>query len=67
MAVMDDEQDSGGLPALAWIAIVALLVIGVFTIVGWVFSLVWTFVRLILLVVVVAGIWAAYRATQRDG
>jgi len=63
---MDDDDDTGGLPALAWIAIGLLVVIGLFTIVGWAFSLVWTMIRIAVLVVILAGLWAAFQSVRKS-
>lgn len=59
------DDDAPGLPMLVWVALALLVAIGLFTIVGWIFSAVWTLVRLVVALVVVAGIIAAVRAVRR--
>ena len=58
----DDLDTSPGLPVVVWLVIGLLAVIGVVTVVGWAFSLVWGLVRLAIVAVVVVGVVYAVRA-----
>ena len=65
--VVDDDLDTErGLPGVAWLVIGVRALIGVFTIVGWVFSLVWSLVRLVVVVALVVGVVYAVRAFRRS-
>jgi hypothetical protein len=62
----DLERPGCGLPTLALVALGVLVAIGLITVVGWLFSLAWALIRLVLVLVVVAGLVAAWRfATDR--
>jgi fatty acid desaturase len=60
------DDEAPGLPTVVWLAIAVLVVIGLFTIVGWVFSAVWTLVRLAVVLLVVLAVVAVVRASRRD-
>ena len=64
---MDNDLERPGcaLPTLAVVALGVLVLVGVFTIVGWVFSIAWAVIRLVLILVVVAGLVTAWRAATR--
>ena len=63
---MDElDDDGGGLPLLAWVAIAVLVGIGLITIIGWVVDLFWGVLRLGLIVVVVVGVVALWRTSRR--
>lgn len=64
--IVDDGLDTGtGMPLAAKVVIGALAVVGVLTVVGWAFSLLWTVIRLALLVAIVMGIIWAVKASRR--
>lgn len=48
------------------VAVVVLVVIGAVTVIGWALSLAWAVVRLILVLIVVAGLATAVRAVMND-
>lgn len=62
--VVQDDEDVGGL-GLWWIAIAVLAVIGLFSVVGWVISTVWTLIQLAVLMAIVLLVVAAVRASRR--
>ena len=62
----DIERPGCAAPSLLVIAVVVLVVIGLFTIIGWALSLAWAVVRLVLIVIVVAGLATAVRAVMNN-
>lgn len=61
---MDEDLERPGcaLPTVAVVAVAVLALVGVVTVVGWIFSLAWAVIRLGVILVVVVGLVAAWRA-----
>lgn len=62
---MADELERPGLPLVVWIAVIALVAIGLFTVVGWLVSAVWSVIRLGVLVLIVVAVVALVRSGRR--
>lgn len=56
-----DLQRPSGFPLIAAVAVGLLVLVGVFVVIGWVFSLFWALIRLVVLGVIVVGLIAGAR------
>jgi hypothetical protein len=61
VAADPDLDRPSAFPLIAVVAVVLLVVVGAFTILGWVFGLIWGLIRLAILAVVVLGLIAGVR------
>ena len=62
---MAEDLERPGMPMVVWVAIIALVAVGLFTVVGWLVSAVWSVIRLGVLVLIVVAVVALVRASRR--
>ena len=62
---MAEDLERPGMPMVVWIAVIALVAIGLFTVIGWLVSAVWGVIRLGVLVLIVVAVVALVRASRR--